>query len=135
MRVRTVTKFTVTRAAPKVAEQRGVSLRQRRNDHAPHTIDLDNPARLDCGTFVRSGMDRVCHREDRFTCNFPSQPKVTETTYRSQMGAALPARIYSADQGQSRYSVTVIDYNQDQPLLKEKAKSCPVGAEPCLGSP
>src|SRR5438552_10439792 len=74
-------------------------------------------------------------REDRFTCNFPSQPKVTETTYRSEYGADLPARVYSATQGQSRYSITVVDYNQAQPILKEKAKSCPVAAEPCLGSP
>src|SRR5947207_6254307 len=74
-------------------------------------------------------------REDRFTCNFPSQPKVTETTYRSEYGADLPARVYSASQGQSRYSVTVVDYNQAQPILKEKAKSCPAGAEPCLGGP
>ena len=74
-------------------------------------------------------------RDDRFTCNFPNQPKVTTTTYRSQMGADLPAHVYSATQGQSRYSITVVDYNQDQQILKEKAKSCPVGAEPCLGSP
>jgi hypothetical protein len=38
-------------------------------------------------------------------------------------------------QGQSRYSVTVVDYNQAQRILTEKAKSCPAGAEPCLGSP
>src|SRR5947208_6377778 len=69
-------------------------------------------------------------REDRFTCNFPTQPKVTETTYRSQQEADLPARIYSASQGQSRYSVTVIDYTQAQRILTEKAKSCPAGAEP-----
>jgi hypothetical protein len=43
-------------------------------------------------------------REDRFTGNFPSQPKVTETTYESQYGAVLPARVYSAEQGPSRYS-------------------------------
>ena len=48
-------------------------------------------------------------REDRFTCNFPTQPKITETTYRSQHEADLPAHIYSASQGQSRYSVTVVD--------------------------
>ena len=72
-------------------------------------------------------------REDRFTCNFPSQPKVTETTYRSQHEADLPARVYSATQGQSRYSVTMVDYGQAQRLLTEKAKSCPKGAEPCLG--
>src|SRR5438045_1879749 len=74
-------------------------------------------------------------REDRFTCNFPIQPKVTETTYRSQHEADLPARIYSASQGQSRYSVTVIDYTPAQRILTEKAKSCPAGAEPCLGGP
>src|SRR5689334_6759812 len=73
--------------------------------------------------------------QDRFTCNFPTQPKITETTYRSQMGADLPSRIYSASQGQSRYSVTVVDYTQAQRILTEKAKSCPAGAEPCLGGP
>src|SRR5216117_4476106 len=74
-------------------------------------------------------------REDRFTCNSPTQPTVTQTTYRSQHEADLPARIYSATQGKSRYSVTVVDYNQAQRILTEKAKSCPAGAEPCLGSP
>jgi len=74
-------------------------------------------------------------REDRFTCNFPSQPKVTETTYRSEYGADLPARVYSATQGQSRYSVTVVDYNQAQRILTEKAKNCPPGAETCSGGP
>src|SRR5207244_10253413 len=74
-------------------------------------------------------------REDRFTCNFPTQPKITQTTYVSQHEAELPARIYSASQGQSRYLVTVIDYTQAQRILTEKAKSCPAGAEPCLGGP
>ena len=74
-------------------------------------------------------------REDRFTCLFPTQPKVTETTYLSQHEANLPARVYSATQGQSRYMVTVVDYNQAQRILTEKAKSCPAGAEPCLGGP
>ena len=75
------------------------------------------------------------NREDRFTCNFPSQPKITQITYQSEHGADLPARVYSAAQGQSRYSVTVVDYNQAQRILTEKAKSCPAGAEPCLGAP
>ena len=74
-------------------------------------------------------------RDDRFTCLFPSQPKITETTYLSPHEADLPARVYTATQGQSRYSVTVVDYNQAQPLLTEKAKKCPPGAEPCLGGP
>src|SRR5437868_2137474 len=74
-------------------------------------------------------------REDRFTCNFPTQPKITETTYRSQHEADLPARIYTTAEGKSRYSVTVVDFNQAQRILTEKAKSCPAGAEPCLGGP
>ena len=73
------------------------------------------------------------NREDRFTCLFPSQPKITETTYRSEQKADLPARVYSATQGQSRYSVTVVDYNHAQRILAEKAKTCPPGAEPCRG--
>jgi hypothetical protein len=72
-------------------------------------------------------------RQDRFTCNFPSQPKLTETIYRSERGADLPMRAYSATQGQSRYSVAVIDYNQARRILAEKAKTCPAGAEPCSG--
>jgi hypothetical protein len=87
------------------------------------------------GALSAQDWHEFANREDRFTCNFPSQPKVTETTYRSEHGADLPARVYSAVQGQSRYSVTVVDYNQAQRLLTEKAKSCPAGAEPCLGSP
>ena len=74
-------------------------------------------------------------REDRFTCLFPTQPQVTDTTYLSQHEANLPARIYSATEGQSKYSVTVVDYTQAQRILTEKAKSCPAGAEPCLGGP
>src|SRR5258708_7399859 len=75
------------------------------------------------------------NRADRFTCNFPSQPKMTESTYRSEHGAELPARVYSASEGKNKYSVTVVDYGQVQRILTEKAKSCPVGAEPCLGAP
>jgi len=75
------------------------------------------------------------NREDRFTCNFPNPPKIAQITYQSEHGADLPARVYSAAQGQSRYSVTVVDYNQAQRILTEKAKSCPAGAEPCLGAP
>lgn len=72
-------------------------------------------------------------REDRFTCNFPGQPEVTETTYRSQFGADLPARLYSARQGQSRYTITVADFSQIERILTEKAKACPAGAETCRG--
>lgn len=72
-------------------------------------------------------------QEDRFTANFPGQPKVTQTTYTSQFGAVLPARVYSAESGPSRYSLTVVDYTDLVKVLTEKAKSCPPGAEACRG--
>ncbi len=72
-------------------------------------------------------------QEGRFTCLFPTQPTITETTWRSEYGTVLPARVYSATQGQSRYSLTVVDYNPIERLLVEKSKSCPAGAETCQG--
>jgi len=72
-------------------------------------------------------------REDRFGVTFPVQPTVTETTYTSQFGASLPARVYSAEPGRGRYVVTVVDYSTIEPLLTAKAKSCPPGAEACRG--
>ena len=72
-------------------------------------------------------------REDGFSTNFPGSPTLTESTYRSQFGADLPARVYSAALGRSRYSITVVDYRSIEKILTEKAKSCPAGAETCLG--
>lgn len=86
------------------------------------------------GLFAQEDVE-FASAKDRFTCVFPAQPKVTETTYLSQHEANLPARIYAATVGQSRYSVTVVDYTQARRILTEKAKSCPAGAEPCLGGP
>jgi hypothetical protein len=42
--------------------------------------------------------------------SFPSQPTVKEITYQGERGKPLPARVYSAQDGASRYSVTVVDY-------------------------
>ena len=72
-------------------------------------------------------------REDRFTGNFPSQPKVTQTTYQTQYGADLPARVYSAESGPGRYVLTIVDYSTIESILTEKAKACPPGAEACRG--
>ena len=49
--------------------------------------------------------------EECFTVTFPGQPTVTETTWVSQYGVTLPARLYSGTSGQSRYSVLAVDYN------------------------
>jgi hypothetical protein len=73
-------------------------------------------------------------RDDGFRVNFPGQPNITETTYKSEYGADLPARVYSAARGAARYSVTVVDYRPIEKILTERAKKCPPWAdERCTG--
>lgn len=72
--------------------------------------------------------------QDGFKVVFPGQPKVTETTWTSEYGYKLPARIYSAERGRERYSVTVVDYSPIEAQGMTRFKACPPGAEPCLGS-
>jgi hypothetical protein len=70
---------------------------------------------------------------DRFGATFPTQPRVTETQFKSQFGSMLPMRIYESDSGNSHFKVTVIDYNNIEAIATEKAKTCPEGAETCKG--
>ena len=83
---------------------------------------------------VAQEWEEFVSKDDRFTANFPGPPKITETTYKSQFGADLPARVYSASQGASRFSLTVVDYRPIEKILTEKSKSCPPGAETCRGN-
>ncbi len=71
---------------------------------------------------------------DRFTLNFPAEPRIEETTYTSEYGAVLPARVYRAEIGPSRYSMTVVDYRPLERILTAKSEACPPGAETCSGT-
>ena len=70
-------------------------------------------------------------RQDGFTINFPSQPKITETKWQSQLRYVLPARVYSAEKGQERYTVTVVDFTPLQQQGIERWKACPPGNAQC----
>lgn len=64
--------------------------------------------------------------EDGFRVDFPGTPKVSTTTFKSEYGADLPAKVYSVENGATRYSITVVDYREAPRLLDEKAKgTCP----------
>jgi hypothetical protein len=63
-------------------------------------------------------------RTDSFAVNFPGEPKVQETKYRSEYSLDLPARVYSAANGASRYSVTVVDYTNAEKMHADGAKEC-----------
>jgi hypothetical protein len=79
--------------------------------------------------------EEIVSQEERFTAVFPGHPAIQETTWFSQFGAVLPARVYGMSKGQSRYSVTVVDYNPVERLLVERSRSCPPGANTCQGIP
>jgi hypothetical protein len=72
--------------------------------------------------------------QDGFKVNFPSQPKVAETTWKSEMNYVLPAHVYSADKGRERYSVTVVDYSGLEQQGIERSKTCPPGNQQCRGN-
>jgi hypothetical protein len=67
--------------------------------------------------------------EDGFGITFPGQPQVQNTTYTSQYGYTLPAKVYSVTSGPQRSAVTVVDFRgiQQQAI----AKACPNGPDTC----
>lgn len=70
-------------------------------------------------------------RQDSFTVNFPGQPKISETTWRSQLGYTLPERVYTAERGKQRYSARVIDYSSLEQQGIARWKQCPSGNSQC----
>jgi hypothetical protein len=75
--------------------------------------------------------EEYVNTEDGFKVLFPGQPKVAQTTWMSQLGYTLPGRVYTAEKGQERYSVTVIDYSSLEQQGIERSKTCPPGNANC----
>ena len=69
--------------------------------------------------------------DDGFRVNFPGQPTVNVITWTSQLDYVLPARVYSAEKGRERYSLTVVDYSSIEQQGIERGKACPVGNQNC----
>jgi hypothetical protein len=63
-------------------------------------------------------------KADLFGVNFPVEPKVQEITYATEFGITLPGHVYSAESGQSRYSVTVVDYADAEKIHTAQAEEC-----------
>ena len=69
--------------------------------------------------------------EDGFRLNFPGRPTVTATMWTSQLNYVLPARVYSAEKGREKYSLTVVDYSSIEQQGVERGKACPPGNANC----
>jgi hypothetical protein len=80
---------------------------------------------------VAQEWEEYVNTQDGFKVNFPGQPKVTETTWTSQLDYTLPARVYSADRGREHYSMTVVDYSSIEQQGIERSKTCPPGNANC----
>ena len=67
---------------------------------------------------------RFVSTEDGFSANYPGQPKVEVTTYVTEAGVTLPARVYRAADPLGRYSTTVVDFREIEKLHAERAATC-----------
>ena len=56
---------------------------------------------------------------DRFGVNFPNKPEIQELTYNSEYDRHFPARVYTALDEESPYSVTVVDFRDAQQIHDE----------------
>src|SRR5688500_5789442 len=71
------------------------------------------------------------NQQDSFTVNFPGEPRVSEIKWQSQLGYTLPGRVYSAEKGKERFSVTVVDYRPLEAQGIARWKTCPPGNAQC----
>lgn len=76
---------------------------------------------LHAGPGFAQGWIEYINREARFMINFPGTPEVSETTHVSAFEVTYPAKVFSADGGASRYSVTVVDYTEHVRRHRERA--------------
>src|SRR6059036_3126923 len=83
------------------------------------------------GTAAAQEWTEYVDTQNGFKLNFPGQPKVTETTWTSQMNYNLSARVYSTEKGRERYSLTVVDYSGLEQQAIERSKTCPPGNAQC----
>ena len=62
--------------------------------------------------FTQGGWIEYKNMDDFFSMNIPGgvEPTVEEISYPSEYDAVFPGRVYTVEEGQNVYSVTVIDY-------------------------
>ncbi|MBI3047172.1 MAG: hypothetical protein HYY76_02570 [Acidobacteria bacterium] len=80
------------------------------------------------GSASGQGWTEFVSREDGFRVVFPGPPRVTETTYKSEYGADLPARVYSVERGAERYSRTFAAIHMHEHRLHILEATVPEGA-------
>jgi hypothetical protein len=74
-------------------------------------------------TFAQEWKEFVS-KQDFFSISFQGEPTVRDITYESEYRINLPGRVYTHQNGQNRYSVTVVNYKDSNKLHDERRKKC-----------
>lgn len=74
-------------------------------------------------SFAQEWIEYV-NQQDLFGVNLPGEPRIKDTPYATEYFVTLPARVYTAEEGPSRYSVTVVDYTAAKQKHEELVKKC-----------
>jgi hypothetical protein len=83
--------------------------------------------------FAQEDYTEFVNKEDQFTITFPGKPTFSESTWVSEYGVTLPAKVWTVSGITGRHTLTVVDYTPIERVLVEKAYNCPPGAETCSG--
>lgn len=76
------------------------------------------------GTSFAQAFIQYVSQQDGFGVSFPGEPAIRDTTWMSEGGAALPARVYTVDNARGKYSMTVVEYRDVEKLHTERAAKC-----------
>src|SRR5262249_46835279 len=59
---------------------------------------------------------RYQNTDDRFAVSAPGQPTVEKSKWKSEYNSMFPATTYRWEQGQNRYTATVVDYSDSEAI-------------------
>jgi len=74
------------------------------------------------GSSFAQGWIKYVDETERFIVNFPREPDAKEIEYITEQGASMPARIFSVEDAESRYSVTVVNFTVADEVHKERCR-------------
>ena len=60
---------------------------------------------------MESSWTRFSYPDQNFRANFPHEPTITKQPYLSEYGGTFSSTIYEASEGESDYSMTVVDFS------------------------
>lgn len=70
------------------------------------------PVALMAGAAAAEPRTKYVNRDLQFTINFPEAPRIEHTTFDSTRGRAIPAQVFSVEEGTALYKLTVVDFSE-----------------------